>query len=137
MNRGRLLLDAIYPTVLLWLVCLAVALWRDADWPETTDAWTTFALLWLVVEFLVLKALLMARRMDELVWLTVSLVAANLAFAAVYLVVMAGVLWPAWSLRHTQVIRWSTRIGLATVLMWSIYQLVSVPPPAPLDRDEP
>jgi hypothetical protein len=137
MNRGRLIFDALYPTLLMWGVMVAVAVALHGDLPAGRDDWAQFVVLCLVIEFLIVKALLMARRMAEWAWLTVSLIAANLTFALVYMSVATRTLWPHWYREHTETIRWSSYVSLSLILVWGIWEIVNVPPPAPLDREEP
>jgi hypothetical protein len=134
MMRARLIWASLWPTLVMWSALVAFAFWRDGQWPQTQDGWWTFLLLALIIEFLLTKALVMAVRMSGWIWLTVSLIAANAAFALVYLIVMAGLLWPRWYGEHLDWIRWSTRIGLAAVLIWGYIMLVNVPSPAALDE---
>src|SRR6187402_87354 len=67
---------AIWPVTLLWLVLLAIALWRDATWPTEGTRQTSFTALCVVVTFLLLVSTLMLRRMHGWDWLTISLAAA-------------------------------------------------------------
>jgi hypothetical protein len=135
MSRTRLIFDALWPTLLMWLVLVVIAVWKDASLPSDRDGWAQFAVLCLVIEFLAVKALLMTRRMQGWAWLTVSLIAANVTFAVVYLSVATRTLWPVWYGRHVEIIRWASYVSLALVLIWGIWELVNVPPPAPLDID--
>jgi hypothetical protein len=135
MSRTRLIFDALWPTLLMWLVLVAIAVWKDASLPHERDSWAQFLVLCLVIEFLAVKSFLMARRMREWNWLTVSLIAANVTFDVVYLSVATRVLWPDWYGRHVETIRWASYVSLSLVLIWGIWELVNVPPPAPLDID--
>jgi hypothetical protein len=135
MSRIRLIFDALWPTLLMWLVLVVIAVWQDASLPTNRDGWAQFLVLCLVIEFLAVKSFLMARRMREWNWLTVSLIAANVTFAVVYLSVATRTLWPVWYGRHVEIIRWASYVSLALVLIWGIWELVNVPPPAPLDID--
>jgi hypothetical protein len=112
MSRTRLIFDALWPTLLMWLVLVVIAVWKDASLPSDRDGWAQFLVLCLVIEFLTVKSFLMARRMREWNWLTVSLIAANACFAVVYLSVATRTLWPEWYGRHVEAIRWATYVSL-------------------------
>jgi hypothetical protein len=134
MSRYRLIVDALWPTLLMWLLLVVIAVWQDASLPTNRDDWAQFLVLCLVIEFLAVKSFLMARRMRERNWLTVSLIAANVTFVVVYLSVATRTLWPPWYGRHVQAIRWATYVSLSLVLIWGIWELANTPAPAPLDE---
>jgi hypothetical protein len=52
MSRTRLIFDALWPTLLMWLVLVVIAVWKDASLPSDRDGWAQFAVLCLVIEFL-------------------------------------------------------------------------------------
>jgi hypothetical protein len=119
----------------------------------------TLAILVIVAEFLIIKSLLMAKtyerlpsregisaRMDngtvaviydrrkkgETDYLALSLIAANVAFAILYIIAIVLFLNQDWMERYPVEIRAIqniARVGLVAVLIWGGYQLLSVPDP--------
>jgi hypothetical protein len=138
-ERGHLIAVAIFPTVLFWLAALVFAFWRDATWPANNDAWFAFLLICVLIEFFLLKALLMTKRMIGVVFLTASLIVANSMLAIIFSFQQALALWPTFFfVHHLETTKWVIR-GLEAVLcaalLWTIWELANVPPPAPLDQD--
>ena len=155
MKRLRLMLDAAWPTLLVGLIVVGFGFWRDAAWPDVwvvearqpTDAelaliksgtlppglgMLDFLIFTAAIAFLSIKSTTILRRMQGVDYLGLSLVAANIAFALLYLAVLAGVLWPYWFAAHPNDVEWLRRglRGLLVVaLAWSTWQVVNVPPP--------
>lgn len=124
------------------------------DRPEVT-----LALLVIVAEFLIVKSLLMSRtyrrlpsrqnmsaRMEngtvsviydrrkrgETDYLALSLIAANVAFATLFIIAILVFLNPDWMMNYpveVRIIQNLARFGLAAVLLWGGYQLLMVPDP--------
>lgn len=140
MSRMRLMWDAIYPTLVLWVVLIAVAFWRDATWPSSQIWWEIFLAVCFMVEFFILKALLMARRMVDWKWLTVSLICSNASLAVVFSVLISFGLWMGFFIvRHRELTLWILRImvyGMVAVLIFACWQLMNAPPPALLNKDD-
>jgi hypothetical protein len=137
-QRGHLIAVAIFPTVIFWLAALTFAFWRDATWPANNDGWFSFCLICLLIEFFLLKALLMTRRMIGVVLLTASLIVSNTMLAIIFSFQQALTLWPTFFfVKHLDATTWIIR-GLEAVLivalLWTIWELANVPPPAPLDE---
>lgn len=134
-------------TALAWVAFVACGLVFDGTWPHarpgvsTSEAWQNFVAVAAIVEFLVIKAWLMARRTYRWTALGASLVAANVAFAVLYAWLITASLWPALGLKRvhldaivgtvtlggTAVLRW----GLLAVLAWSVWELLRSPDPDP------
>jgi lysylphosphatidylglycerol synthetase-like protein (DUF2156 family) len=138
-ERGHLIAVALLPTIIFWLVALLFAFWRDATWPDTGDNWITFVLICVLIEFFLLKALLMTRRMIGVVLLTASLIVSNAMLAVIFSFQQALALWPTFFfVKHLDATTWVIR-GLEAVLcaalLWTIWELANVPPPAPLDEE--
>lgn len=138
-QRAHLIAVAIFPTIIFWLAALTFAFWRDATWPDTGDKWIMFLLICVLIEFFLLKALLMTRRMIGVVLLTASLIVSNAMLAVIFSFQQALALWPTFFfVKHLETTKWVIR-GLEAVLcaalLWTIWELANVPPPAALDRD--
>lgn len=139
-QRGHLIAVAIFPTVIFWLAALLFAFWRDATWPDSGDNWITFLLICVLIEFFLLKSSLMTRRMIGVVLLTASLIVTNAMLAVVFSFQQALALWPTFFfVKHLETTKWIVRgleAALCAALLWTIWELASVPPPAPLDEDD-
>lgn len=138
--RCHLIAAAIFPTIIFWVAALIFAFWRDATWPQTNDGWFAFLLICVLIEFFLLKSLLMARRMIGVVLLTTSLIVSNTMLAVIFSFQQSLSLWPAFFfVDHLNTTTWIIR-GLEAVLcaalLWTIWELANVPPPAPLDVEE-
>lgn len=141
-------------TAVIWGVLIVIALLTGANWPHVTpdyltcftfnpvvyhpescklvsasENWRNFIALGIIVEFLWLKSYMMAAmtlpgRFDAL---GVSLIAANVAFSAIYLLAMALTLW---TFAQGPTAREATRDLLIVILFVGIVQLVRVADPA-------
>ena len=131
-NRIRLMLRAVVPVALLWVPLVLFAELFGATWPDSSVAWQNLVVFALIVSFLLIKSILMLRRMPYIDWLTVSLVAANGAFIALYLTVIGFGLWPDFRVDYPHAylrILQGLRVVLVVVLMAGIWMLVNVPEP--------
>jgi hypothetical protein len=129
--------------------------WESLEWLDRPAV--TLAILVIVAEFLIVKVLLMSRGYRRLPsradlamrdeggqyiavytrkhngprdYLALSLIAANVAFAILYLLSIVIFLNQDWMLEYpgeVQAITNLARVGLAVVLIWGGYQLLSVP----------
>lgn len=107
----------------------------------------TLGILVIVAEFLIIKSLLMSRHYRQAGehrerygyhpaigpdYLALSIIAANVAFATIYVLSILLFLNQSWALLHPVEVRTITniaRLGLVVVLAWGGYQLLSVPDP--------
>jgi hypothetical protein len=162
-RRAILAWESFWPTLIVWLPLVSVLIITEAALPrwQTLDyldnPTVTLAILVIVAEFLIIKALLMARTYERLPsradialmaeggetvavyrkkhngprdFLALSLISANVAFAVLYLLSIVIFLNQDWMLEYpgeVQAITNLARVGLAVVLIWGGYQLLSVP----------
>jgi hypothetical protein len=130
MSRGRVILDALWPTLLLWIGLILFALWRDGDFPNTGDGWQNFLIICLLIELFSVKSLLMLRGLHDCDWLTISLIATNLMLAFIFLVQQALALWQSFFfVDHLTFTQWMIR-GLEAVLaifiVWTVWEMANV-----------
>lgn len=165
MSRGRVMWQASWPTLMILGILVILCLIGNANWPtqwvlprrdipperlealrsHTIDAISIqdLILFTLAVVFLSIKNTIMWQRMRP-GWdpVTVSLIAVNAVFAALYAFVVAAGLFPYWLEVHADARYWLTtllRYSLIIVLVWGGWTLINVPPPeetnaAPRDR---
>jgi hypothetical protein len=173
-RRAILAWESFWPTLIVWLPLVSVLIITEAAlpvWPRESDCkpprWqtldyldnptVTLAILVIVAEFLIIKALLMARTYERLPsradialmaeggetvavyrkkhngprdFLALSLISANVAFAVLYLLSIVLFLNSDWMVSYpgeVQAIQNIARVGLVIVLIWGGYQLLSVP----------
>jgi hypothetical protein len=172
-RRAILAWGSFWPTLIVWLPLLSILVITEATLPKPAQVSegtpnlgilefldrpaVTLTILVVVAEFLMIKALLMARNYERLPsradvitrnehghliavytkrldgprdYLALSLIAANVAFACLYILSIVLFLNQDWVLsypREIQTIQNAARIGLVVVLVWGGYQLLSVP----------
>lgn len=150
--RFRTAAEGVALTATMWAVLLLIAVTHHGTfWPQAIppvppregfpgrpgfsrfEAWENFALLCLIVEFLLLKCYAMARRTRRLDGLGATLIAANLAFAVVYLYALGQMLYgwqsSAWDRRLI------LRYPLVIVLIVGVVYLCAIPD-EPREREE-
>ena len=155
MKRLQLMLVTAWPTLLIFTVIGLFCIWQGARWPtqwhvvqprltseqlalirtgQSPPAASLQDLLIFIiaVAFLSIKSTLMLRRMQAVNWITVALIAANVAFLSLYALVVFGVLFPYWFATHpseSDLIKDVLRIALVISLAWGIWTLTNVPDP--------
>lgn len=139
MKRLRIMFDAAWPTILIMVAVTMFGLWRGAQFPDAWGSkpeavgWEDFGLFFLAVIFLMIKSTLMLRRMGRpFDWLTIALVATNFAFASLYGLVMAGVLFPVWFATNPELadrITTGLRFGMIASLVLGIWLLTNTTDP--------
>jgi hypothetical protein len=144
-----------WPTLLILGIVLSLCLMGNANWP---DQWVIprrqlspaelealrlhtknvisiqdFLLFLLAAAFLSIKSTIMWKRMGPQVdYLTVSLIAVNMLFANLYLLLVIASLFPYWFETHADTRYWVTtvlRYLLLTAIIWGGWALLNVPPP--------
>ena len=145
-------------TLAMWAVLLGLAEWHGASWPHRqvnvatcfnrttleidyakcryfsrSYQWSNFLLIGFIVEFLLLKAWMMAAMTKRWDRLGTSLIAANVMFAVLYLYALSISVFPSWSTTRTPLD--VIRLGLVVVLIWGIVQLLLVPDQEPWDGE--
>ena len=133
MSKWRVMLNALAPTLVLWVILLSFGFWhQDTQWPEARGEWEQFVTICILIEFFILKALLLGRRMFAWDWLTVSLILVNASLALIFLIQQSFALWPNFfTVDHPALGDWIIRImlyELIACLLFSIWQLVSIIP---------
>ena len=137
-SRLCVIVSAVYPTAIIWAVFLFVGFWLDASWPSSEMWREIFVAVCFLIEFFLLKALLLARRMQDVDYLTVSLIGSNLSLAFVVSTLTAFGLWRVFFLvEHRHLTLWILRIAiieLIVVVLFACWQLVAV---IPQEQKEP
>jgi hypothetical protein len=137
-------------SIAVWIVLVAIGFQFDATWPHATinvptcftqnpiafrpelcqmisasDQWQTFLMLGVIAQaclFLSYMMVVMAYRWD---WLCAALVGIFTAFGVLFLVGMAGMLWPRW--QGVIEFRFWIRAALILIFGFAIVQLLLIP----------
>ncbi len=160
MSRKRLVWQAVWPTLLIASALIVFAIVAGAQWPDHWGSphraysdeqlqamrdgrgpsilgWQDVVIFGVAIAFLWIKSSLLIRRMRRPVdWLTIALVAANISFSMLYLLVIAGALWPVWFYEHPYEALQITRLWRVVFIIsigWGIVMLATLPPP-PIQR---
>jgi len=148
---------ALWPVMVVVLLLIAFALWKDARWPtqwvSTTNkpspdllaaikagrvpnrtGWIDWCILFGIAWFLMFKANVMARRLQlrPFDYFAVSLILINLVFATLYELVLGAGLFPYWVATHPDAVLWITngfRAALMVTLACSAGFLLAIPEP--------
>jgi hypothetical protein len=127
MKQLALAWDALWFIALFWLSVITFAVWREALWP-TVWSLQQVVLVWcLAVTYFFLKALLIGRRAIYWDVLTVTVIAVNTTLGGVFLLQVAGMLWPAWALRNYTWINPTALWTMTVILIAGIIELALVP----------
>lgn len=150
--------DAIWPTLIAVLVLVILAMVLGAQWPNDWSSpqrdfsdeqlqqmrdgrgpsiigWQDFAIFFTAIVFLWIKSSILLRRMRRPVdWLTLSLVAANISFSILYLLIIAAAIFPLWFYEHPyealQITR-AWRIIFIASIGWGIIMFATLPDARP------
>lgn len=161
-TRCRRVWIALWPTLLAGSLLTLFAIWAGAEWPHNWGVpakvyndeqlqamrdgrgpsiigWQDFVIFVTAIAFLWIKSSLLIRRMRKPVdWLTMALIATNLSFSFLYLLIIASALWPLWFYDHPYTalkITRSFRIVFIASLGWGIVMLSTLPDPYEPERE--
>jgi hypothetical protein len=128
--------DALWPTFLMWIILILVALWQDAHWPNSHYFWRLLIISALATEYFLLKASTVVVR-----WYGWSSVAAVLVFtnsllAFAFFLQTISLLWPEWAGRHVDQLNYVGYLLMVGFVV-GILEWATLPPPIRTNEREP
>lgn len=130
-RRIRFVVRGFLFTVVLWALVLIFNWHARAHYPAPLEIREDMVLIALVIEFLTIKAFLLAVRTPKRDWLGWSLVAFNTVFAVYWLAVLEIAVLP--TLLNWRPVAWGIKGAILSVTVWGLVELLRIDDPPPDD----